>query len=48
MVRAVAPHEAGMSLFVASRKTRYDKNKPFQPRDMQQELIFIESGASRS
>ena len=49
MVRAVALYEAGiLSLFAVLRKTRFDKNKPFQPRDVLQELIFIESGASQS
>ena len=48
MVRAVALYEAGiLSLFAVLRKT-FDKNKPFQPRDVLQELIFIESGASQS
>ena len=49
MVRAVAPYEAGiLSLLVVLRKTRFGKNKPFQPRDMLQEVIFAESVASQS
>ena len=48
MVRAVALYEAGiLSLFAVLRKT-FDKNKPFQPRDVLQELIFIERGAPQS
>ena len=49
MVLAVAPCEAGIvTLFVVLRRTRFDKSKPFQPRDVFQELIFVESGALES
>ena len=48
-VRAVAPHEARiLSLFIALQKTRRDRNKPLQLRDLLQNLIFREGGAPQS
>ena len=49
MVRAAPSFEAGLlSLPTVLRKTLFDRKKPFQPRDVLQEPIFRESGASQS
>ena len=44
-VRAVAPHEARI---IALQKTRRDRNKPLQLRDLLQNLTFRDGGAPQS